>query len=152
MIDNKENAWTTTSLFEALQKTDQLSSQQAQIELIEGVETTIHILMKDYGDLPIFLTVSGEQIIAESILWSADAVADTSRLNDAILRSHKYFPLSTICLDQLGKNGDYYQMFGALSATSLLQNVILEIEILASNVIQATEAYAEFLNISVEAS
>ena len=108
--------------------------------------------MKEFGDLPVFLTVSGEQIIAESILWAVDEVADVDRFNDAILRTHKFFPLSTISLDSLGSNGDYYQMFGALSSTSLLQNVVFEIEVLASNVIHATEAYAEFLTISVAAS
>ncbi len=40
---------------------------------------------------------------------------------------------------------DCYHMFGALSSASSLQDVILEIEMLASNVIQATEAYSEFL-------
>lgn len=36
-------------------------------------------------------------------------------------------------------------MFDALSATSRMANVLLEIETLARNVIQATEAYGEFL-------
>ena len=108
--------------------------------------------MGEYGDLPVFLTVSGEQIIVESILWSVDEVADVNGFNDAILRTHKYFPLSTISLDQLGQSGDYYHMFGALSSTSILSNVVFEIEVLASNVIQATEAYSEFLKLSVEAS
>jgi uncharacterized protein YjfI (DUF2170 family) len=39
-------------------------------------------------------------------------------------------------------------MFGALSATSRMTNVLLEIETLARNVIQATEAYGEFLSTS----
>jgi uncharacterized protein YjfI (DUF2170 family) len=40
---------------------------------------------------------------------------------------------------------DCYHMFGALSSQSSLQNIVFEIEMLASNVIQATQAYAEFL-------
>ncbi len=42
-------------------------------------------------------------------------------------------------------------MFGALSSSSDLANVVFEIEMLASNVIQATEAYAEFLQTPHEA-
>jgi len=72
--------------------------------------------------------------------------------NDAVLRTHKYFPLSTISLDKLGDDGDYYHMFGALSSSSILHNVVFEIEVLANNVIQATEAYSEFLSIPVAAN
>lgn len=144
-------AWTTASLYEALCKTDLITSGRASIELIDGIEPALHIVMKNFGDLPIFLTVAGEQIIVESVLWSTSEVKDLAGFNDAVLRTHKYFPLSTVSLDHLGDSGDYYQMFGALSSTSLLQNVVFEIEVLASNVIQATEAYGEYLNIALEA-
>ncbi|MDO3387691.1 YjfI family protein [Gilvimarinus sp. SDUM040013] len=152
MTERRENSWDTTSLYEALTNTELLTSDMASVELIEGVDKAIHITMKEYGDLPIFLTVAGDQIIVESVLWSVDEVVDVARFNDLILRTHKYFPLSTISLDQMGANGDYYQMFGALSSTSLLHNVVFEIEVLASNVIQATEAYGEHLKLSVAAS
>lgn len=146
------NSWNTSSLYEALKGADLFTSGQAAVELIDGVEPALHIVMYEYGDLPVFLTVSGEQIIVESVLWSVDEVTDVHSFNEAILRTHKYFPLSTISLDRVGKNGDYYHMFGALSSTSILPNVVFEIEVLASNVIQATEAYSEFLSIAVEAS
>lgn len=145
------DVWTTTSLFGALQESELFNSGQASIELIDGVEPALHIVMYEYGDLPVFLTVSGEQIIVESVLWSVSAVNDVGRFNEAVLRTHKYFPLSTISLDIVGDGKDYYHMFGALSSTSILPNVVFEIETLASNVIQATEAYSEFLNIAVEA-
>jgi uncharacterized protein YjfI (DUF2170 family) len=144
--------WTTVSLFEELSKTDFVSSEQVMIELIDGADPTIHLIMGDFGDLPVFLSVSGEQIIVEAVLWSIDEVNDRHRFNETVLRTHKYFPLSTISLDSVGSSGDYYYMFGALSSTSSIQNVLFEIEVLASNVIQATEAYSEFLTISVEAS
>ena len=137
--------WTTTSLYEALSKTEHIRNGRATIDLIDGVEPVLQVTMKEYGDLPLFLTVAGEQILAEAALWSVSEVADIQGFNDAILRTHKYFPLSTISLDSMGGCGDYYHMFGALSATSTLENVVFEIEVLATNVIQATEAYGEFL-------
>jgi uncharacterized protein YjfI (DUF2170 family) len=151
MTANKSgvSAWTTTSLLEALRDEELFVSGAASLELIDGLGSTIHIEMKEYGDLPIFVTVSGEQIIVEAVLWSLDEVSDVAAFNDAILRTHKFFSLSTISLDKVGDEGDYYHMFGALSSTSLLSNVVFEIEILASNVIQSTEAYSEFLSIPV---
>jgi uncharacterized protein YjfI (DUF2170 family) len=40
---------------------------------------------------------------------------------------------------------DCYTMFGALSSYSSLSDVVFEIELLADNVIKATEAYEGFL-------
>ncbi|MCR6650920.1 MAG: YjfI family protein [Cellvibrionaceae bacterium] len=144
MIDST-GTWTTESLFDALQGATLFLERKASLELIDGVEPALHITMHEYGDLPVFITVAGDQIIAESVLWSAEEVRDQVGLNDAVLRTHKYFPLSTISLDTLAHGKDYYHMFGALSSTSDLANVVFEVEVLASNVIQATEAYADFL-------
>lgn len=144
--------WNTTSLYEALKSTELFTSGQASIELIDGIEASLHIVMHEVGDLPVFLTVSGEQIIVESVLWSVDEVTDQARFNETVLRTHKYFPLSTISLDSVGRASDYYHMFGSLSSASILPNIVFEIEVLASNVIQATEAYSEFLSFPVAAS
>lgn len=142
---NTMTSWTTESLLDALQTVAPFAEGKASLEMIDGIEPTLHICMHEYGDLPVFLTVAGEQIIVESVLWSMSEVKDAEGLNDAVLRTHKYFPLSTISLDTLAPGQDYYHMFGALSSTSILTNVVFEIEVLASNVIQATEAYAQFL-------
>lgn len=144
-MSESTNLWTTQTLFEALKKEVPFVDGSATVELIEGVEPSLYLEMKEFGDLPVFLTVAGEQIIAESLLWSSSQVVDTAGFNDAVLRTHKYFPLSTISLDAASDGTDYYHMFGALSSSSLLSNVIFEIEVLATNVIQATEAYREFL-------
>jgi len=151
-MTEKVTRWTTQALFEALAEEELFTSGRAVVELIDGVEPALHIVMGEYGDLPIFLTVSGEQIIVESLLWPVSDVADVSAFNDAILRTHKYFPLSTISLDKLSGRGDYYHMFGSLSSASIIHSVVFEIEILASNVIQATEAYADYLSVSMAVS
>lgn len=143
--------WTTQTLYRALKDSELFAEYRASVELIDGVEPSLHIVMFEYGDLPIFLTVAGDQIIAESVLWSADEVTDVHRFNETVLRTHKYFPLSTISLDAVSDDTDYYHMFGALSSASPLSTIIYEIEVLASNVLQATEAYGEFLNIALEA-
>ena len=60
-------------------------------------------------------------------------------------RTHKLFPLSSIGLERLADGTDCYTMFGALSSGSALSDVVFEIELLADNVIKATEAYENHL-------
>lgn len=139
--------WTSRSLKAALEQEPLFTSNQASIELIDGIDASLFIEMKAFGDLPVFVTVVGEQVIVESILWPVTAVIDVAGFNDAVLRTHKYFPLSTISLDTMSNGDSVYHMFGALSASSLLSNVLFEIDMLANNVIQATQAYAEFLTV-----
>ncbi len=158
VLQNKA-CWTTQSLYQALCAEQQLQRQlqkqgqglnQMQLRLIDEVANTeiIHIVMQDFGDLPIFMTVQGEQIIVETILCTVDEVQDVADFNQMVLRTHKYFPLSTISLDTLvmsdGKAYDAYQMFGSLSSHSGVDKVVLEIQMLASNVMQALEAYSDY--------
>jgi len=80
------------------------------------------------------------------VLFALEDVTNVADFNEHVLRTHKYLPLSTISLEYDQENGDYYHMFGALSATSTLDNIVLEIDTLAENTIQATEAFKAFLN------
>ncbi|MEE9344948.1 MAG: YjfI family protein [Methylococcales bacterium] len=137
--------WTTITLFDELQQAVIFSSHQASIELMDGIDPVLQIVMHEYGDLPIFLSVYGEQIIVESVLWSTSDVNNLAEFNEVVLRTHKYFPLSTISLDKRIDGVDYYHMFGALSSASSLSNIVIEIEVLASNVIKVTEAYSDYL-------
>ncbi|WP_068829292.1 biofilm formation regulator BacA [Pseudomonas sp. BMS12] len=137
--------WNAQALFDALAATELFKDGRAAIELIQGADASLHITMAEYGDLPLFMAVVGEQIIVEAVLWPTSEVRDVAAFNEEVLRSHKLFPLSCIGLEKLPDGQDCYTMFGALSATSILSNVVLEIELLADNVIKATEAYEGFL-------
>ena len=147
-MNDDSQVWTTNKLHAALREQVPVQDGQISVQLIDGIEPSLQLEMREYGDLPIFITVYGEQIIVEAMLWPLADVIDPARFNDAVLRTHKYFPLSTISLDTLADDQSYYHMFGALSATSRMVNVLLEIETLARNVIQATEAYGEFLSVN----
>lgn len=140
--------WTAQALFDALVATELFKDGRAAIELIQGADSSLHITMREYGDLPLFMAVVGEQIVVEALLWPASEVRDVKAFNEEVLRSHKLFPLSSIGLETLPDGQDCYTMFGALSATSILSNVVLEIELLADNVIKATEAYEGFLKVA----
>jgi uncharacterized protein len=140
--------WTAQGLFDALSATELFKDGRAAIELIQGADASLHVTMREYGDLPLFIAVFGEQIIVEALLWPATDVRDGAAFNEQVLRSHKLFPLSSIGLETLPDGQACYTMFGALSASSVLSNVVQEIEMLADNVIQATEAYEGFLKAS----
>ncbi|MCK4841607.1 MAG: YjfI family protein [Methylococcales bacterium] len=137
--------WTTQSLLSELRKSELFTNKLAAVELIDGIYPALHITMFEYGDLPVFLTICGEQIIVECMLWSETDVINKNDFNEVVLRTHKYFPLSTISLDKQPNGDNYYHMFGALSSRSILLNILFEIETLASNVIKITEAYSDYL-------
>lgn len=139
------NRWTTESLFNALKERPAFNNQSSSIEIIDGLDSTIVISMHNYGDLPVFVTAGGEQILAEAVLFALADVNDTAKFNEYVLKTHKYLPLSTISIETDPIHGDYYYMFGALSSSSSINEVVLEVETLAENTIQATEAFQSFL-------
>ncbi|EXJ10805.1 MULTISPECIES: YjfI family protein [Nitrincola] len=143
---NDKHAWTTHALFNALSRSTLVVSNQASIELEEGIHATLHLTLHSMGDLPVFITAEGEQVLVESLLWPQAMVKDVAAFNDEVLATHKVFPLSTISLDTLANGERYYTMFGALSAFSSLDDVLFEIELLADNVIKAADAYSTFIS------
>ena len=138
---SQDKNWTTQSLFEALGQSEPAKDGAFEVELVEGADPGILITMSEFGDLPLLMSVSGSQIIVDTLLWPVDDVDDTAELNNLILKTHKLFPLSTFGIRSGLDGQDYYEMFGSLSAGSILESIIFEIETLADNAIQAAEAY-----------
>lgn len=145
MKNNK--VWLITDLYDELNNSELVKQGSASIEIIDGVDACLHIIMHEYGDLPLFLSVSNQQIIVEALLWPIDIIKQQSQFNEEILCTRKLFPLSTIAIEKTGDGSVNYIMYGALSATSILSNVIYELETLSDNVIKATEAYEHYFNI-----
>ena len=138
---SQDENWTTESLCAALAQSEPASSGDIVVELVEGADPGILITMVEFGDLPLLMSVSGGQILVDTLLWPVDEVADPADFNATILKTHKLMALSTFGI-RAGPDGkDYYELFGALSAGSILESVILEIETLADNAMQAAEAY-----------
>ena len=125
-----QQVWTATALHKALSGTELFQGKRASVELIDGSEASLHVTMHEYGDLPLFIAVFGEQIIVEALLWPVSDVRDLAEFNEEVLRTD---------------GTDCYTMFGALSSGSALSDVVFEIELLADNVIKATEAYENHL-------
>ena len=138
---SQNDNWTTQKLFTALEQSELIIDGLIEIEMIEGADPDILITMKEFGDLPILLGISGSQIIVDTLLWPVDEVGDSAEFNSMILKTHKIFPLSTFAITRGPNDRDYYEMFGSLSSGSILDSVIFEIETLADNAMQAAEVY-----------
>ena len=138
---SQDENWTTETLHRALAQSEPAAEGAIKVELVDGIDPGILITMAEFGDLPLLMSVSGSQILVETLLWPVDEVKDTAAFNDLILKTHKVLPLSTFGIRQGPDGKDYYEMFGSLSAGSILNSVLFEIETLADNAMQAAEAY-----------
>lgn len=136
--------WTIQSLHQALLEAPPVKAGLIDVEWMEGAEPTLHLVMHEHGDLPVFIAVGGEQVIAEVLLWPVASIADPDAFNAHVLLTHKLLPLSTIGIEAVGDT-PWYTMYGALDTRSTLATVCFEIETLAENVLAAVDAWRPFL-------
>lgn len=136
--------WTIDTIQHAIGQTNAVRDGQISLDLIEGSEPSLHLQMHDFGDLSVFIAVGGEQIIVEAFLWPVAQVLEPDVFNAHVLRTHKLLPLSMIALQDVGGVAGY-TMLGELDTRSSLANLMFEIETLADNVLNATDAYAAYL-------
>ena len=138
---SNDGNWTTETLYQALAQSGAADDGAIKVELVDGTDPGILITMMEFGDLPLLMSVSGGQILVDTLLWPVEKVGNVAAFNEMILKTHKILPLSTFGI-RLGPDGkNYYEMFGSLSAGSILESVLFEIETLADNALQAAEAY-----------
>lgn len=136
--------WTIERLHGAFQALDAVASNEITLSLLQGAEPSIKLSMNDYGGLPVFIAVVGEQIIVDTVLVDLESIKDVPRFNDAVLRSRELFPLSSIGIELMPNGQTVYNMFGALSADSSFTNVVTEVAALADNAQRASEAFEHF--------
>lgn len=134
MSDMAPHSWTIASLADALGaggEADGLS-----VARIEGAEPVLVATMREHGDLPIFISVAGEQIIVSTLLWPVDEQANAAEFNTFLLKAQKVVPLSNFAITSVDGR-DYYELIGELAVESSLAMVQLELRVLAENAISA---------------
>jgi uncharacterized protein YjfI (DUF2170 family) len=136
---------TTQTLLAALQSGSLASSDDYTFSLIEGLEPVIQAVAHDYGDVNVYIAVTGEIAIVQATLFPVARVRDTARLNDRILRTEKLFDLANISIDAHPDGSEFYVIYGALRAISPLSDIEFEIDTLARNAVDAAGAYREFV-------
>ncbi|OYW28641.1 MAG: hypothetical protein B7Z44_07645 [Caulobacter sp. 12-67-6] len=126
-------AWTVRSLQTAL--SDGLSDAMTA-RVVEGADPILLVTMHEQGDLEIFVSVSDQQIAASVLLWPVDEQEDRHAFNEFLLKAQKLVPLSNFGIGTVGDR-DYYELFGELALSSSLDDILIELRVLAENAIEA---------------
>jgi len=130
-----QTAWTVRSLKTAL---DAASGEGEALaaRVVEGADPVLLVTMPDAGDLEIFVSVSDQQIAASVLLWPVDEQEDRHAFNEFLLKAQKLVPLSNFGITTVADR-DFYELFGELATTSSLEDIIIELRMLAENAIEA---------------
>lgn len=107
----------------------------------EGIE----VIVEDRAEFPIFVWFDGEQILAVTYLWDESQISQENRseLLSTMLELNISLPLSSF-----GKIASRYVIFGALSASTSIDNVTTELEVLSDNTLEAIEIVSPYLNVA----
>jgi uncharacterized protein YjfI (DUF2170 family) len=135
----------TASLLPGLQAGRLAHSGRYTFSLVEGLEPVILAVAHDYGDVHVYVAVTGEIAIVQATLFPVARVRDTAKLNDRILHTEKLFDLANISIDSDPDGTEFYVIYGALRATSSVDDLEFEIDTLAHNAVNAAAAFREFI-------
>ncbi|MDO9248603.1 MAG: YjfI family protein [Phenylobacterium sp.] len=130
-----QTAWTVRSLKTAL---DAASGEGEALaaRVVEGADPVLLVTMPDAGDLEIFVSVSDQQIAASVLLWPVDEQEDRHAFNEFLLKAQKLVPLSNFGITTVADR-DFYELFGELATTSSLEDILIELRMLAENALEA---------------
>lgn len=131
--------WSLSSL------ADELSRQRDIYIDLKNNNDVLIIKMNEYGDLPLSIFITSQQIIIETYICPVNDIKRQADFNLFLLRNQKMLPLSSVGISQI-QYDEYYVAFGALSVSSSLEDIILEITTLAENALDLAELTQEFIN------
>ena len=123
--------WTIERLAEALAAPDHLGEVS-----VERVGEVLRVTLLDHGDLSVFLSVAGEQIVVSTLLWPVDEMDDAPAFNHFLLKAQKLVPLSNFAITDVDGR-EYYELIGELSVESSLRTILIELRVLAHNALDA---------------
>ena len=69
---SNDGNWTTDTLHRALAQSEAAGEGALTVELVAGIDPAILITMAEFGDLPLLMSVSGSQILVETLLWPVE--------------------------------------------------------------------------------
>jgi uncharacterized protein YjfI (DUF2170 family) len=129
-------AWTIRTLKAALDAAGADGEISLTSRVLESAEPVLLVTMTDHGDLELFVSVSEKQIAASVLLWPVDEQKDRHAFNEFLLKAQKLVPLSNFGITTVSER-DYYELFGELSTTSSIDDILIELNALAENAIAA---------------
>ena len=110
--------------------------------LISGEQDVLQVVVEGFDEIPIFVTVTEEQLLCISYLFGKDELKEDliNDLNETLLTLNVPMPLSAFAIID-----DKYSIFGALAASSSFDDIAHELVTLADNAIDALESIEGFL-------
>ncbi|HCH70578.1 MAG TPA: DUF2170 domain-containing protein [Colwellia sp.] len=109
---------------------------------ISGEVDVLQITLLGREELPIFLSVTDDQILCISYLWGTDEVKTEciNTMHESMLEMNIPMPLSSF-----SKIGDKYVVFGALSINSTFEDIEHELVVLSNNAIEVIDDMSDYL-------
>ena len=106
-------------------------------------EDVMQVVVDENDELPIFVTMTEEQILCISYLFDQKELKENviDQLNKTLLTLNVPIPLSAFAIIE-----DKYAIYGALSIRSSFNDIAHELVTLADNAIDALETLEEFLS------
>ena len=138
-----ETPWTVPAIKDALDASPLVREGEMTLRVLEGAEPVLLATMHEYGDLPVYLSVGGAQIVCSVLLWPVAEQADRHAFNEFLLKAQRVVPLSNFAITNVGGE-DVYELMGELSCKTTLQTILIELRTLAENAIDATELRETF--------
>ncbi|MDR2031176.1 MAG: YjfI family protein [Azoarcus sp.] len=120
-----------------------LGGASVSLQPIPGEIPVIQTVIGGREELPIFVTVSDEQVLCICYLWKENEIVPGKRqeLLELLLDLNPAIPLSSF-----GKVEGRYVLFGALSRDARIDDIASDIVALSDNAIDALDALSGYLS------
>ena len=121
---------------------DSVTGMTFDCQPISGEVDVLQVTLVGREELPVFVSVTDDQILCITYLWGADEVKPNN-INDmhvSMLEMNIPMPLSSF-----SKIGDKYVVFGALAISSTFTDIEHELAVLSSNALEVIDDMSEYL-------
>ncbi|WP_111978246.1 YjfI family protein [Algibacillus agarilyticus] len=109
---------------------------------ISGEVDVLQVTVEGREELPIFVSVTDDQVLCITYLWGEDEVIEgkRSQMLESMLEMNIPMPLSSFA-----KVEEKYVVFGALSINSSMSDIEHELLVLSENALDVIDDMSEFL-------
>ncbi len=109
---------------------------------ISGEVDVLQITIIGREELPVFVSVTDDQILCITYLWGNEEVKPecSAEMHESMLEMNIPMPLSSF-----SKIGDKYVIFGALSINSTFDDIEHELGVLSNNAIEVIDDMSDYL-------
>lgn len=109
---------------------------------IEGEVEVLQVNIIDREEIPVFVSVTDNQVLCISYLWGEDEINPERRTEmfESMLELNIPMPLSSFA-----KVDDKYVVFGALSVGSSMDEIEQELSVLSDNCLEVIDEMAAYL-------